>query len=44
MMQDKKAQDGQLTLILARGIGKAFISRDAKENEVRGLWQAYAGE
>jgi 3-dehydroquinate synthetase len=28
MGQDKKVQDGRLTLILARGIGEAFITRD----------------
>ena len=26
---DKKAKNGRLTLILARGIGKAFIQKDA---------------
>jgi 3-dehydroquinate synthase len=44
MAQDKKAQGGKLTLILAHGIGKAFISRDVKESEVRELWRAYAEE
>jgi 3-dehydroquinate synthase len=29
MAHDKKARDGRLTLILARGIGRAFIARDA---------------
>jgi 3-dehydroquinate synthase len=28
MGQDKKVRDGRLTLILVRGIGKAFVSRD----------------
>jgi len=28
MRQDKKVRDGRLTLILVRGIGKAFITRD----------------
>ncbi len=28
MRGDKKAEDGKLTLILARGIGKAFVARD----------------
>ena len=28
MAQDKKVRDGKLTLILARGIGEAFIARD----------------
>jgi len=31
--QDKKVQDGQLTFILLRGIGGAFISRDVREEE-----------
>jgi 3-dehydroquinate synthase len=31
MQGDKKNKDGRLTLILARGIGKAFVSRDADE-------------
>jgi len=28
MGQDKKVRDGKPTLILARGIGEAFITRD----------------
>ena len=28
MGQDKKVRDGKLTLILVRGIGEAFITRD----------------
>ena len=28
MGQDKKVRDGRLTLILVRGIGEAFITRD----------------
>ena len=39
MGQDKKVKDGALTFILARGIGKAFVSRDvpaaALEDTVR---------
>ena len=37
MGQDKKVRDGQLTLILARDIGHAFITRDV----VRGGLQAF---
>lgn len=37
MGQDKKVRDGQLTLILARDIGHAFITRDV----VRGELQAF---
>jgi 3-dehydroquinate synthase len=35
MLQDKKARNGKLTLILARGIGKAFIANDVDEAAVR---------
>lgn len=31
MRGDKKAQDGKLTLILMRGIGKSFVARDIDE-------------
>lgn len=34
MMQDKKVDQGRLTLILARGIGEAFIVRDAQADAV----------
>ena len=37
MGQDKKVRDGQLTFILARGIGNAFISRDISRDTVRGF-------
>jgi 3-dehydroquinate synthetase len=35
MLQDKKARNGKLTLILARGIGQAFIANDVDEATVR---------
>ena len=35
MQTDKKALDGKLTLILARGIGQAFVEADADANLVR---------
>jgi len=35
MGQDKKVQDGQLTFILAREIGDAFITRDVSRDRVR---------
>jgi 3-dehydroquinate synthase len=35
MAQDKKVRRGQLTFILARGIGAAFIARDVGPAEVR---------
>ena len=37
MRGDKKAADGKLTFILARGIGKAFVSREVDETVLRGL-------
>jgi 3-dehydroquinate synthetase len=33
--QDKKVRRGQLTFILVRGIGQAFITRDVAADEVR---------
>ena len=35
MRHDKKVQDGQITLILARDIGQAFISRDVPAGVLR---------
>jgi 3-dehydroquinate synthase len=37
MRGDKKAEAGRLTFVLARGIGKAFVSRDVDERALRGL-------
>ena len=37
MRQDKKVRDGQITFILARGIGEAFVCRDADLGVVRGV-------
>ena len=34
MRQDKKAQNGKLTFILARAIGDAFIAKDIVDSEV----------
>jgi 3-dehydroquinate synthase len=34
MMQDKKVEAGRLTLILARGIGKAFVAHDVPQADV----------
>ena len=33
MGQDKKVRGGKLTLILVRGIGEAFITRDVASND-----------
>jgi 3-dehydroquinate synthetase len=35
MAHDKKARQGRLTLILARGIGGAYIQRDAETAPLR---------
>jgi 3-dehydroquinate synthase len=35
MAQDKKVKRGKLTLILARGIGSAFVAPDIDQAEVR---------
>jgi 3-dehydroquinate synthase len=37
MRGDKKAEAGKLTFVLARGIGKAFVTRDVDEGSLRGL-------
>lgn len=37
MRGDKKAEAGKLTFVLARGIGKAFVSREVDEGKLRGL-------
>ncbi len=39
MAQDKKAEGGKLTLILARAIGDCFVARDVSANEVRTVWE-----
>ena len=37
MAADKKAEPGRLTFILARGIGRAYIEKDAPADVVREL-------
>jgi len=37
MRGDKKAEAGKLTFILARGIGKAFVTRQVDEAALHGL-------
>jgi 3-dehydroquinate synthase len=39
MEHDKKAEGGQLTLILARGIGQAFMMRDAPRATILDVWR-----
>ena len=34
MAKDKKVQGGRLTLVLARGIGKAFLTRDVDAGDL----------
>ena len=35
MAQDKKAEGGRLTFILARAIGEAFVAKDVAAEKVR---------
>jgi 3-dehydroquinate synthase len=37
MMHDKKARDGKLTFVLARGLGHAFVTSDVPMDEVQAL-------
>jgi 3-dehydroquinate synthetase len=37
MGQDKKVADGKITLILVRGIGKAFVTREVTGDALRGF-------
>lgn len=39
MAQDKKAEAGKLTLVLSRGIGQAFVSKDVDPAPVREVWR-----
>ena len=41
MAQDKKAEGGKLTLVLARGIGQAFVSRDVNAREIYTVWAEF---
>ncbi|MGY8959736.1 MAG: 3-dehydroquinate synthase, partial [Alphaproteobacteria bacterium] len=34
MQKDKKVLDGEMTFILTRGIGKAFVSRDVSRDSL----------
>jgi len=40
MRQDKKSRDGDITFILARGIGRAFVADDVRIEPVRALLDA----
>ncbi|MBM3618309.1 MAG: 3-dehydroquinate synthase [Alphaproteobacteria bacterium] len=37
--QDKKVADGRMTFILARGIGKSFITQDVTREELETTWK-----
>lgn len=39
MKGDKKMSDGKLTFVLARGIGKSFLSKDVNMNDVKTILQ-----
>jgi len=41
MGQDKKARDGQLTLILAKGIGQSFVAKGVDPAPIRALWRSF---
>lgn len=44
MGQDKKVRDGKLTLILVRGIGEAFVSRDVSAETILAFLGRQVGE
>ncbi len=44
MLHDKKASGGTLTLILARGIGAAFVERGVEPEEVTAFLEAIRGD
>jgi len=39
MLQDKKVLDGTLRLILAKGIGQAFLTSDVPKSALLELWK-----
>jgi 3-dehydroquinate synthase len=41
---DKKVDQGRLTFILARGIGKCFVSQDVPEDKLRALLTDWSAE
>lgn len=44
MKHDKKVQDGKLVLILAKGIGKAFIEKNVSEKDVKRFLEQETGK
>ena len=41
MAQDKKSEKGEITLILARGIGHAFVSRNVSVRDIRSVLEEF---
>jgi len=39
-MQDKKVADGNITFVLARGIGKAFLTQDVPRDDLTAIVDA----
>ncbi|MEJ0062196.1 MAG: 3-dehydroquinate synthase [Alphaproteobacteria bacterium] len=44
MMGDKKNQDGAITLVLARGIGKAFVAPGIETAKIEAFWRKVTKE
>lgn len=44
MQRDKKARDGQVTLVLARRLGEAFVTRDVSKGLVAEVWRHHLHE
>jgi 3-dehydroquinate synthase len=43
MRGDKKASGGKLTLVLLKGIGRAFVAKDVEESKLKGFLEAQCG-
>jgi 3-dehydroquinate synthase len=39
MRQDKKAEKGQLTMVLVKGIGQGIIQKNAPEEQIQKIWE-----
>ncbi|MGD8326150.1 MAG: 3-dehydroquinate synthase [Sphingomonadales bacterium] len=44
MRQDKKVSDGQLTLVLAKGLGQAFLTKDVNEDDLLSIMSDYLAQ
>ena len=40
MEQDKKVKDGEMTLVLFRGMGDAFVARNVERSSIRAFLQS----